>query len=189
MNYFVVLLGENRAGRAEISHIVQLQLKDNAPRPPPHPTAAAEVETTETNGTNGTDGTDGVADDPNLPPKGRKKGKGERESSVASSTATVPLAQLLTARDSNWVSRYHEAPVDPKSKLHFAAFLSDRTIAEGGKTKLSAYVEGYVVCFFFHHSIDRNDSKKFNKNEILFSSSIIISVVGFHIRKVNYTQH
>lgn len=116
-----VCLGENRAGKAEISHIVQLPLKDNAPRlPPPHPTPVAE---SETNGTNG--------EKENLPPKG-KKSKGERENSVASSTA----------REGNWVSRYHETPIDPRSKLHFAAFLTDRTMAEGGKTKLSAYVEG-----------------------------------------------
>lgn len=99
--------------------------------PPPHPEP-------ETNGTNGVDDNDESKD--NLPPKGRKRGKGDRENSVASSTATASA----TAREGNWVSRYHENPIDPKSKLHFAAFLTDRTMAEGGKTKLSAYVEGYV---------------------------------------------
>lgn len=136
MNYFNHFLGENRAGRAEIAHIVQLQLKDNAPRlPPPHPTAAAaEPETNGTNETNGTDGGDEEKKDNQLP-KGRgKRAKGDRENSVASSTV----------REGNWVSRYHEVPIDPKTKLHFAAFLTDRTMAEGGKTKLSAYVEGYV---------------------------------------------
>lgn len=104
--------------------------------PPPHPSATAAAEP-ETNGTNGTDG--GDAENTNLPPRGRgKKGAGERESSVASSTAP----RDNNAREGNWVSRYHEAPIDPKSKLHFAAFLTDRTMAEGGKTKLSAYVEG-----------------------------------------------
>lgn len=123
--------------------MVQLQLKDNPPRlPPPHPAAAAaEAETNGTdgtNGTNGTNGTDGVEE--NKPPQGRRKGKGDRESSVASSTAAAPVS--LTAREANWVSRYHENPIDPKTKLHFAAFLTDRTMAEGGKTRLSAYVEG-----------------------------------------------
>lgn len=101
-------------------------MKDNAPKlPPPHPTAATEPET---NGTNGVD------EEKNNLPKGKgRKGKGDRESSVASSTV----------REGNWVSRYQETPIDPKTKLHFAAFLTDRTIAEGGKTKLSAYVEGY----------------------------------------------
>lgn len=75
-----------------------------------------------------------MEDDANSLPKGRRKGKGERES-VASTTV----------REGNWVSRYHEAPIDPKTKLHFAAFLTDRTMAEGGKTKLSAYVEGYLT--------------------------------------------
>lgn len=127
-----MFLGDNRAGKAEISHIVQLQLKDNPPRlPPPHPAAAAAE--SETNGTDGTNGDDSE----NLLPKGKgRKGKGERESSVASNN---------NVREGNWVSRYHEAPIDPKSKLHFAAFLTDRTMAEGGKTKLSAYVEGYVL--------------------------------------------
>lgn len=132
-------IGENRAGKAEISHLVQLPLRDNAPRlPPPHPAAAATpAAEPETNGT--TNGVDG-----GVPPKGRGRGgsaaKGEREASVASNTPK----ESYTARDRNWVSRYHENPIDPKAKLHFAAFLTDRTMAEGGKTKLSAYVEGYV---------------------------------------------
>lgn len=107
-------------------------MKDNAPKlPPPHPAAAAVEPEPETNGT---DGVDEEKKDNQLP-KGRgKKGKGDRESSVASSAV----------REGNWVSRYHEVPIDPKTKLHFAAFLTDRTMAEGGKTKLSAYVEGYV---------------------------------------------
>lgn len=114
--------GENRAGKAEITHLVQMQLKDAPRLPPPHPTATAE-----------TNGANGVEEDKNLPPKGgRKRGdKGERES-VASTAVS----------DRNWVSRYQETPIDPKTKLHFAAFLTDRTMAEGGKTKLSAYVEG-----------------------------------------------
>lgn len=122
------ITAENRAGQTEITHIVQLQLKDagSARLPPPHPDSA------ESNGVNGTnDGDDDKKE--NLPPKGRgKKGKGDRENSVASSTA----------REGNWVSRYQETPIDPKTKLHFATFLSDRTIAEGGKTKLSAVVQG-----------------------------------------------
>lgn len=99
-------------------------MKDNAPRlPPTHPVAESE--------TNGI--TNGVAED-GMPPKGKKKGgRGERES-VASSTV----------REGNWVSRYQQTPIDPKTKLHFAAFLTDRTVAEGAKTKLSAYVEGYA---------------------------------------------
>lgn len=35
-----------------------------------------------------------------------------------------------------------QPPPDPKQQLHFIAFLTDRTIPEGGKTKISCYVEG-----------------------------------------------
>lgn len=137
MTIFLHRLGENRAGQTEITHIVQLQqLKDaGSVKLPPLPPAASA----ETNGGNGENGVNGVDDEnkEGLPPRrGRGKGKGERESSVASSTVTA------SAPERPWVSRYHETPIDPKTKLHFAAFLSDRTIAEGGKTKLSAYVEG-----------------------------------------------
>lgn len=41
-------------------------------------------------------------------------------------------------------------PPDPKNQLFFAAFLSDRTVCEGGKTKLSCFVQGpdpYVKWF------------------------------------------
>lgn len=102
---------------------MQLQLKDAPKLPPPHPTAA-EAET------NGTNGTNGVEDDVNSLPKGKKKGRAE------GSVSSAPV------REGNWVSRYHENPIDLKTKLHFSAFLTDRTIAEGGKTKLSAYLEG-----------------------------------------------
>lgn len=137
MFFLIKCLGENRAGQTDITHIVQLpQLKDasSLKLPPPHPAAATEP--AETNGVNGENGDDNDTKDGMPPKQGRRRGKGERESSVASSTVTA------TAPERNWVSRYHETPIDPKTKLHFAAFLTDRTIAEGGKTKLSAYVEG-----------------------------------------------
>lgn len=35
-----------------------------------------------------------------------------------------------------------QPPPDPKQQLFFIAFLTDRTIPEGGKTKISCYVEG-----------------------------------------------
>lgn len=35
-----------------------------------------------------------------------------------------------------------QPPPDPKQQLFFIAFLTDRTIAEGGKTKISCYVQG-----------------------------------------------
>ncbi len=115
-------------------------MKDNPPRlPPPHPAAATAAEP-ETNGVNGTE--NGVDESKG----GRKRGgdaKGDRASSVASS---------VVVQERNWVSRYHQDPIDPKTRLHFAAFLTDRTMAQGGKTKLSAYVEGYVP-------IDKSEKK------------------------------
>lgn len=47
-------------------------------------------------------------------------------------------------------TRYVPLPPDPKKQLFFAAFLSDRTVCEGGKTKLSCFVQGpdpYVKWF------------------------------------------
>lgn len=35
-----------------------------------------------------------------------------------------------------------EPPPDPKQHLFFIAFLTDRTIPAGGKTKISCYVQG-----------------------------------------------
>lgn len=116
-----VCQAENRAGNCEITHQVQIKLKEapGSPRsapPPLPPTAPVEVE-------------ESTADN-NLPPDGRRR----------------PTEQV------NVYERRHVPgpPPDPKANLHFAAFLSDRTVAVGSKVKLTCYLEGpEPVCRWF----------------------------------------
>lgn len=139
-----VCVAENRAGKIEISHLVQVQLKE-----PGSPRAVQQVPSTpleeDTPGTPGSraggsetpasraGGAETPMDSEGRPPaKGRKRQpKKEEESSGGGGGG-----------GGGGRRRYEEPPVDPKTKLHFAAFLSDRTIAAGGKTKLSCYVQG-----------------------------------------------
>lgn len=69
-----------------------------------------------------------------------------RKVSVAEKPAT-PANDSKRASQSSSSGNYERrhgpvAPVDPKTQLFFVAFLTDRTIGEGGKTKLSCYVQG-----------------------------------------------
>lgn len=116
------VIAENRAGRAETSHIVQIQvreqrssisslssIKESPPTPVPE-----EAD----------DKTDDKADDKAVKGKGAPRQKKE-------------------AAPSGGGRRYApQPPPDPKQQLFFIAFLNDRTIPEGGKTKMSCYVEG-----------------------------------------------
>lgn len=111
-------VAENRAGKAEISHIVQIQVREHRSsvsslssikESPPTPTPSQPDESDDKKGAAG---------------KGQRPPKKE-------------------APPSGGGRRYApQPPPDPKQQLFFIAFLTDRTIPEGGKTKISCYVEG-----------------------------------------------
>ena len=122
-----VIQAENRAGKIEISHLVQIQLKEPAsPRPIFSATPSTPAEPDTPTAGDATPASS-VGGDASLPPKGRPKREKKVEEVVSSGGGG---------------RRYVEPPIDPKTKLHFAAFLTDRTMAENGKTKLSCYVQG-----------------------------------------------
>lgn len=115
-------IAENVAGKAETSHIVQIQIreqrssvsslssiKESPPTPVPEETAE-----------------DKAADDK----AAGGKGKGQPR-------------QKKDAPPSGGGRRYAPAPPpDPKQQLFFIAFLTDRTLPVGGRTKISCYVQG-----------------------------------------------
>lgn len=113
-----VCQAENRAGKTENTHIVQVQLREiHSPRTPPEPIAKSASGTA----------TPAVVAAPPTAEETAKKAAAKKK-----------------ARDEPVSSgrRYVEPPPDPKMKLHFIAFLTDRIVAAGGKTKLSCYVQG-----------------------------------------------
>lgn len=127
-----VCQAENRAGKAEISHPVQVQLREiHSPRTPPEPVAPATAAASAA---------------------ASKAASGTATPSPAAAAGPPPTAEDTAkkaaakkkARDEPVSSgrRYVEPPPEPKMKLHFIAFLTDRIIAAGGKTKLSCYVQG-----------------------------------------------
>lgn len=106
-------IAENRAGKIEICHIVQIQIRE-------HRSSVSSLSS--------------IKESPPtpVPEEGEKTpaGKGQR----------VPKKD---APPSGGGRRYApQAPPDPKQQLFFIAFLTDRTIPEGGRTKISCYVEG-----------------------------------------------
>lgn len=117
-----VCIAENRAGKAEIAHIVQIAIREqrssisslsSIKESPPTPVPEEPVEKGDAAG--------GAA-------PGAAKGKGRAKKEEAPSGGG---------------RRYAPAPPpDPKQQLFFIAFLTDRTIPVGGKTKISCYVEG-----------------------------------------------
>lgn len=118
-----VCQADNRAGKAETTHIVQVQLreqrsslaslKDLPPTPTNEVAPAEEAE-------------EKPAAGPAAP-----KGKGQ------------PRKKAGEAAGGGGGRRYQpDPPPNPKERLFFSAFLTDRVVPEGGKTKLSCYVEG-----------------------------------------------
>lgn len=108
------VIAENRAGKAETTHIVQIQVREqrssisslsSIKESPPTPVPEE------------------AGDD-----KAKGKGRQKKDSSSAPSGGGRRYAP--------------QPPPDPKKHLFFLAFLNDRTIPEGGKTKISCYVEG-----------------------------------------------
>lgn len=113
-------IAENRAGKADISHIVQIQIREQ------RSSIASLSSIKESPPTPQPDD----ADDKSAAGKA-PAGKGQRG------------AAKKDAPPSGGGRRYApQPPPDPKQQLFFIAFLSDRTIPEGGKTKISCYVEG-----------------------------------------------
>lgn len=108
-------IAENRAGKAEIAHIVQIAIREqrssisslsSIKESPPTP----------------------VPEEPEDKADAAAKGKGRPKKEEPPSGGG---------------RRYAPAPPpDPKQQLFFIAFLTDRTIPVGGKTKISCYVEG-----------------------------------------------
>lgn len=112
---------ENRAGRAEITHLVQVQVQARSQRNSiPTPPRAASIQPPST---------------PNNE-ENKEGGKGRKRQTESQSSGVDASAGLYERR------REIPIPPDPKNQLFFVAFLSDRTVSENGKTKLSCYAEG-----------------------------------------------
>lgn len=107
-----VCQAESKAGTAEIAHIVHVQARSPRSSIPPSPRKTS-IQPPST---------------PNNEETG-EKGKGQRK-------------RTSEAPSSGGRQRYVPPPPDPKQQLFFVAFLTDRTVAENGKTKLSCYLQG-----------------------------------------------
>lgn len=118
-----VCQAESRAGTAEISHLVQVQARSQRNSiPTPRKTSLKDVPGTPNN----EEAKEGDAE------AAGGKGKGQRKR---------PSVQSNSGGGGGG-RRYVPPPVDPKTQLFFVAFLTDRTVSEGGKTKLSCYIQG-----------------------------------------------
>lgn len=117
-----VCQADNRAGKAETTHIVQVQLREQRSSLvslkdlPPTPT---------------TDQASVNGDAEEKPAAGAPAGKGKGQRGKKSDAPTGGGRRYAPA-----------PPPNPKEQLFFSAFLTDRTVGEGGKTKLSCYIEG-----------------------------------------------
>lgn len=124
-----VCQADNRAGKAETTHIVQVQLREQRSSLvslkdlPPTP---ANVEASENGDTE-----EKPPSGPAAPGAAGAKGRGQPR-------------KKAEAASGGGGRRYQPAPPpNPKEQLFFSAFLTDRTVAEGSKTtKLSCYIEG-----------------------------------------------
>lgn len=118
-----VCQADNRAGKAETTHIVQVQLREQRSSL----VSLKDLPPTPTNGEATENG-----DSEEKPPSGPAgaKGKGQPRKKAEASSGGGGRRQAAP-------------PPNPKEQLFFSAFLTDRTVAEGSKvTKLSCYIEG-----------------------------------------------
>lgn len=110
-------IAENVAGKTETSHIVQIQIREQR----------SSVSSLSSIKESPTTPVPEEADDDK---SAAGKGKGQPR-------------QKKDAPPSGGGRRYAPAPPpDPKQQLFFLAFLTDRTLPVGGKTKISCYVQG-----------------------------------------------
>lgn len=115
-----VCQAENRAGKTEISHIVQIEVRAQR-------TSLVSVKDLPPTPNNEEVSENGVTEEKAAAPA---KGKGQRKKgSVSGSSGGGGRRQPVP-------------PPDPKQQLYFLAFPTDRTEGEGGKTKLSCYIQG-----------------------------------------------
>lgn len=140
-----VCQAENRAGKIENTHLVQIQLRDPGSPKSYSQSSAPPIEDS-VPGTPASGGRTGGAE---TPASGR--GGGETPAAIAEGADGKPpakgrkkaaKAEEVSSGGGGGRRRYVDPPPDPKLKLHFAAFLTDRTVPAGGKTKFSCYVQG-----------------------------------------------
>lgn len=113
------ITAENRAGKADISHIVQIQIRE-------HRSSVSSLSS--------------IKESPPTPQPEENDEKPDASKAPAGRGQRPPKKD---APPSSGGRRYApQPPPDPKQQLFFIAFLTDRTIPEGGKTKISCYVEG-----------------------------------------------
>lgn len=141
-------IAENRAGKAEISHIVLIQIRE-------HRSSVASLSS--------------IKESPPTP----QPEEDDDNKSVASKASKAPSGKGRPAKKEDPPSgggrRYApQPPPDPKQQLFFIAFLTDRTIPVGGKTKISCYVEGPdPQARWFKGSTKLSPKEKFKKLEAL----------------------
>lgn len=119
-------MAENRAGKSEGTHLVEIEIREQRSSitsipsikesRPPTPTPSIKDSRPPTPMSE-----DG--DDKGKPPKPKQPKK----------------EQLPPGGGRRYAP---EPPPDPKQQLFFLAYLTDRTIQEGGKSKISCYVQG-----------------------------------------------
>lgn len=123
-----VCQAENRAGKAETTHIVQVQLRQQRSSL----VSLKDLPATPTNGEaaeNGNEEEKPPSSAAAAAPAGAK-GKGQQRKKGGDAPAGGGRRNQPAP------------PPNPKEQLFFSAFLTNRTVGEGGKTKLSCYVEG-----------------------------------------------
>lgn len=143
-----VCRAENRAGACEISHVVQMKLKD----PPGFPGTKSAAALVVASPTVDDDFDYDYDADVELPPDGRRK----------------PAEPVAT-----YERRYARAPPpDPKANLFFSAFLCDRTVAVGARVKLTCFLEGpEPICRWFKDVKNREPTQLVNNANCRFKYS------------------
>lgn len=118
-----VCIAENRAGKADITHIIQIKFREQRSSL----TSLSSLSS--------------IKESPPTPTNEEEADKGEPDKGKAEKGKREPKKD---APPSGGGRRYGPvAPPDPKQHLFFLAFLNDRTVAQGAKlTKLSCYVQG-----------------------------------------------
>lgn len=120
-----VCLAENRAGRIETTHLVQIAIRE----------------------TSRSSSLSSLKDLPPTPNNEEAKpptGAGEADEAAKGKSVRQKKDSTSSSSGGGGGGRRYAPPPppDPKKNLFFMAFLCDRTVAEGAKLKLSCYIQG-----------------------------------------------
>lgn len=121
-----VCIAENRAGKADITHIIQIQFRE-------HRSSLVSLSSLSS-----------IKESPPTPKNEEEADNDEAEKAEKGKAEKGKRESKKDAPPSGGGRKYGPvAPPDPKQHLYFLAFLNNRTVAEGAKmTKLSCYIQG-----------------------------------------------